>query len=331
MTSTQQRSAPLESEPLVSNIAWSGRIDYVIGVDLGGTKIRAGIATLSGEILAEKKIGTSNDGSDVVEQIDALVRELCGSVGAEISQVVATGIGGAGVPDETGTTFKLAPNLTVLGGIPFTQHLSDLLGHPVVIENDVNVSALGELQAGLGRGHSDFVFISVGTGVGMGIIANGTLLRGSRGAAGEIGFLPFGADALDPAHHIRGPFEEVTAGDAVSSRYQKRTGSSLHPEDIFGRAAAGEQSAIEAVDEEARWLAAGIVAVNAVLAPDLVVLGGGIGTRPDLLPRISSWLERFGQPDLTIRVSELGQMAPVFGAVTIAIEAAAAAQKGTTR
>lgn len=302
----------------------------MIGVDLGGTKIRAGIATLSGVLLAEKRIATSSDGSGAVEQIHALVLELCATVGVPLARVAGTGVGGAGVPD-TGGTFTLAPNLTALGGIDFRERLGALLGHPVVIENDVNVSAIGELAAGLGRGRSDFVFISVGTGIGMGIIANGSLVRGANGAAGEIGFLPLGADPLDPANHVRGPLEEATAGDAVSGRFLHGAGSALAPEDIFARAAAGDELAADAVDEEARWLAAGIVAVNAVLNPELVILGGGIGTRPDLLTRITSWLARLGQPELPIRISEIGPLAPVIGAATIAIEAAAAAQKGISR
>jgi glucokinase len=305
--------------------------DHVIGIDLGGTKIRAGIATFSGELLAEKRTDTSAAGSDVIEQIRSLALHLCDTIGITLDRVAATAVGGAGVPDKTGTTFDLAPNLTALGDIPFTEQLSAALGHLVVIENDVNVSAVGELVAGLGRGHSHFVFISVGTGIGMGIVVNGSLLRGSKGAAGEIGFLPLGGDPLDPANHVRGPLEEVTAGDAVSGRFLSSSGSALSPEEIFALAASGDQEAVEAVDEEARWLAAGIVAVNAVLAPELVVLGGGIGTRPDLLPRITSWLIHFGQPDLIIRVSELGHLAPVIGALTIAIEAAAAAQKGISR
>ncbi|MET0716662.1 MAG: ROK family protein [Mycetocola sp.] len=328
MTSTQPRREPRGHDPHPKN---SDSVDHVIGVDLGGTKIRAGIATVAGELLAEKRIDTSSDGSDVSGQIYSLALELCDTIGITLDRVAATGVGGAGVPDTTGTTFDLAPNLTALSAIPFTERLSALLGHPVVIENDVNVSAVGELIAGLGRGHSDFVFISVGTGIGMGIIANGSLVRGAKGAAGEIGFLPFGADPLDSANHVRGPLEEVTAGDAVSSRLLVSEGSVLSPEEIFARAATGDQRAVDAVDEEARWLAAGIVAVNAVLAPELIVLGGGIGTRADLLPRITSWLNRFGQPDLTIRVSELGHLAPVIGAITIATEAAAAAQKGTSR
>lgn len=328
MTTTHPRSEVLRMGP---QRAETTRRDYVIGVDLGGTKIRAGIATRSGELLADKRTSTSAAGADVIEQIHTLILQLCHENNVTLDQIAATGVGGAGVPDATGTTFGLAPNLAALGDIPFSVRLAEVLGHPVTIENDVNVSALGELMAGLGQGRSDFVFISVGTGIGMGIIANGELLRGYRGAAGEIGFLPLGADPLDPANHVRGPLEEVTAGDSVASRFLHTTGSKLSTEDIFTRAENGDPHALTAIDEEARWLAAGIASINAVLAPELVVLGGGIGTRPDLLPRITSWLVRFGQPHLTVRVSELGHLAPIIGAATIAIHAADAAQKETSQ
>jgi predicted NBD/HSP70 family sugar kinase len=286
---------------------------------------------LTGELIAEKRTATSSDGSDAIDQIHSLVLELCDSTGLTIDRVLATGVGGAGVPDATGASFDLAPNLTALGGIPFRDRLGKLLGHPVVLENDVNVSAVGELVAGLGRGHSNFVFVAVGTGIGMGIVVNGALLRGANGAAGEIGFLPIGADPLSPANQVRGPLEEVTAGDAISRRFLAGAGAALSPKEIFEIAASGDETAIDAVDEEARWLAMGIIAVNAVLDPEIVILGGGIGSRPDLLPRITSWLIRLGQPNLNVRTSELGSLAPVIGAATIAAEAAAAAQKGISQ
>jgi predicted NBD/HSP70 family sugar kinase len=171
------------------------------------------------------------------------------------------------------------------------------------------------------------------------------LLRGARGAAGEIGFLPLGADPLDPAHHVRGALEEVTAGDAVSGRFllgprpdagpgpdtHPGTGSGVSAEEVFALAASGDARAVDAVDEEARWLAAGIAAVTAVLDPELVILGGGIGARPDLVPRVTSWLARYGQPHVPVRISLLGPLAPVIGAAEIARHAAAAAEKGLSR
>jgi glucokinase len=295
---------------------------YVIGIDLGGTKIRAGIASETGTILADRKIPTNTGGAGVVQQIVNLVRELCAVVGADIGQVAATGVGGAGVPDSAGSNFDQAPNLAGLRNVSFVEELTQELGHPVVIENDVNVAALGELHYGLGLGHSDFVFVSVGTGIGMGIIADGQLIRGASGAAGEIGYLPFGADALAAKNHVRGPLEEAVAGDAFARRYQTATGLEISPREIFKKAQDGDADALSAIDEEARWIAAALIAVNAILDPEVFVIGGGIGSRTDLLPHLQTWLTRHGGPPLDVRISELGHRAPVAGAVRLALAAA---------
>ncbi len=293
---------------------------YVVGVDLGGTKIRAGIADAAGTILAERKVATNAHGVDVVDQIAGLVEALCTDVGAQTGQVAATGIGAAGVPDGAGNNLAQAPNLSALRSVSLGSDLTKRLRHPVVIENDVNIAALGELHYGVGLTHSDFVFVSVGTGIGMGIVAGRRLVRGARGAAGEIGYLPFGADALAPENHVRGPLEEAVAGDALDRRYQTTSGQRLSTREIFTKARGGDAEAIAAVDDEARWVAAALVAVNAVLDPEVFVIGGGIGSRKDLLPYIQTWLKRHGC-SLDVRTSELGHRAPVVGAVRLALEA----------
>ncbi|MHA7271706.1 ROK family protein [Arthrobacter sp. HLT1-20] len=300
---------------------------YVVGVDLGGTKIRAGIADAAGTILAERKVATNAHGVDVVDQIAGLVQELCVDVNARTDQVAATGVGAAGVPDGSGNTLAQAPNLSALRSVSLGSDLAERLRHPVVIENDVNVSALGELHYGVGLAHSDFVFVSVGTGIGMGIVAGGRLVRGSSGAAGEIGYLPLGADALAPENHVRGPLEEAVAGDALDRRYQAASGQRLSTREIFTKARGGNAEAIAVLDDEARWVAAALVAVNAILDPEVFVIGGGIGSRKDLLPYIQLWLKRHGA-SLDIRTSELGHRAPVAGAVLLALEASGTASTG---
>lgn len=295
---------------------------YVVGVDLGGTKIRAGIASETGTILADRKVPTNAGGVNVIEQIVGLVSELCAVVGAGTDQVAATGIGGAGVPDSSGENFDQAPNLSGLRDVPFAQDLMQRLGHPVIIENDVNVAALGELHYGLGLGHSDFVFVSVGTGIGMGIVADGRLIRGASGAAGEIGYLPFGTDPLTAENQVRGPLEEAVAGDALARRYEMATGYRISTREIFAKAQDGDTHALAAIDDEARWLAAALVAVNAVLNPEVFVIGGGIGSRKELLPHLHTWLTRHGVSSLDVRISELGHRAPVAGAVRLALAAA---------
>jgi glucokinase len=195
-------------------------------------------------------------------------------------------------------------------------------GHPVVVENDANVAALAELNHGWGGQHRSFVFIAVGTGIGMGIVIDGRLIRGSRGAAGEIGFLPFGADPLERSNQVRGPLEEVTAGGWLARAYVKATGVSETVPRIFDLAAAGEVDALGLLDQEAEHLARAIVAVVAVIDPGLVILGGGIGSRRELLVPVQQWLDDYGHPNVSIQISEFGSRASVIGAVDLAISTA---------
>lgn len=293
---------------------------YYLGIDLGGTKIRAGLATQDGEIVAQDTLPTPS-AEGLVDQIDALTSLLCAAAGIERSLLVACGVGGAGVPDDTSGGFVQAPNIDGMHGLDFRAHLEAALGVPVAIENDVNVAALGELHYGVGRTVDDFVFISVGTGIGMGIIAGGRLLSGATGAAGEIGFLPLGADPLLPHNHRRGPLEETLAGDAIVSRYLEATGELVTTQEVFSRAQSGDAAAQDSVDAEGRWLAMGIAAVTAILDPAVVVLGGGIGSRGDLVAATADWLARLNVTTPLVS-SELGQLAPIAGAVRLAIESA---------
>lgn len=292
---------------------------YVVGIDVGGTKIRAGLADVNGSIVAELTEPTqAQGGSDLVAQLVNVIGRLTAIHGIHHTEVVATGIGGAGVPNAS-AGFDLAPNLgaTEKGLI---DDLKAALGHPVVLENDVNVAAIGELHEGVGRESDNFVFISVGTGIGMGVILNGSLVRGVSGAAGEIGYLPIGADPFDAKNHRRGPLEEKVAGRTLVDRYELSSGHAVAAHEVFDRVADGDEHAIAAVSDEAKYLALALVAVNAVLNPEIIVLGGGVGSRDELLRPLTSWLTQLGSPVLDIRRSELGNRAPIIGAARIALD-----------
>jgi len=297
-----------------------------LGVDLGGTKIHAAISDADGTVLAEHVAPTDGD---LVEALAAVEAELLARTDGD--RVAIMGLGGAGVP--TGESFDLAPNLDLgdLGReLPFVARLEERLGHPVVLENDVNVAALGELQHGVGLRHDDFAVVASGTGVGMGLVLGGRLVRGARGAAGEIGYLPIGADPFDPATHVNGPFEEMVAGASFAAHYLERAGVERTPREIFDRLDA-DPDAAATVAQHARWLALGISAVRAVADPEVVVLTGGIGSRPELLPLVRDELAALGAGDLEVLPSALGSSAAVLGALHLAREAAAAAREELTR
>ncbi|QOC92156.1 ROK family protein [Micromonospora craniellae] len=298
---------------------------YVGGVDLGGTKLRAALADLTGHIVAEDVLATDpRGGLAVAAQIDTLLRDLAVRGGIDWSQVHASAVGLPGAPHPQTGAVDLSPNVSELGALDVRAELTRLLGHPVLLDNDVNVAAVGEWWLGSGRTHRDFVFVAIGTGVGMGIVLDGELVRGARGAAGEISYLPLGTDPFDPANQVRGALEEAVAGAALAARYRAASGRQASVPDVFDRAAAGDAGARSAIDEEARFIALAVVAVTAVLDPEAVVLGGGIGSRTELVEPVRRWVAALSAHTPVIKTSQLGDRAGLLGAVAIARQAAGA-------
>jgi predicted NBD/HSP70 family sugar kinase len=233
------------------------------------------------------------------------------------ASVLGFGIGIAGAVGDDGTVIDLAPNLGGLDIVRLTSDLRAVASAPVTIDNDVNAAALGEAAHGHAAGVRDFAFIAIGTGIGMGAVSGGRLLRGSRNAAGEIGYAPIGADPYDPAHHERGSLEEIVSGPGIAAAYRERTGVDTSTRELFDRVAE-DPIAAAVIDRAAEYLALAIATVRSVLDPALVVLGGGVGSRPEMLARVAPWLDRLGAADLSVRTSHLGHTATVRGAVELA-------------
>jgi predicted NBD/HSP70 family sugar kinase len=199
------------------------------------------------------------------------------------------------------------------------------LGTKTIFENDVNLAALGEAWRGLGRDVDPFVYLHIGTGVGLGIVLHGEIYRGAGGAAGEVGYLPlWGTDVRDPESRRRGALDRAASAGGVMDA-AKRAGmtGSLTAERVFAAAAAGDRVAGRVVAEEADRIALTIAAVAAVLDPELVILGGGIGANGDqLLEPVRRRL-----PDLSpfrprIEASALREEATLYGSVSMALRAA---------
>src|SRR5437773_1839411 len=199
------------------------------------------------------------------------------------------------------------------------------LGTNVNFENDVNLAALAERAHGHGRNVSNFVFLSVGTGIGMALVIDGQLYRGAHGAAGEVAYMPLGmGDPHDPANRRRGAFEEAAAAAGVV-RIARKLGMRmpLSPEKIFMAARRGHLVASRVVQTEAARLALAIATVTPVLDPELVILGGGIGRNGDLLLEpIERELRQLLPFRPRVAVSALGDDAVLQGAVAFALEAA---------
>ena len=305
----------------------NGVRDHVVGVDLGGSYTRAVLADAEGREVATDSCSTPRDGAaGVVEAIVGLCRRLAGDGGVAWERVATLAIGVPGVADRESGALHLAPNLPPFDGVDLVGAVSAELAVAVVADNDVNVATLAEHRHGRGVGSDDFAFIAVGTGIGMGIVAGGRLQRGATGAAGEICALPLGGDPFDPTNHVRGTLEEAAAGIGVARRYAERVGADASPTDpidLFAAAASGDADAAAALDHQASSLALAVVAIHSVLDPALVVFGGGLGTRADLVASVRDRVGQLTRRAIRIEPSVLGERAGVVGAVELARDGAA--------
>jgi len=297
--------------------------DHVVGIDLGGSQVRALLSQLSGEPVVDAAAPTATGGAPaVVAQISDLALRVALDAGVEWSRVASLAVGVPGVVSAgAGGALSLAPNLPPFHELDLAARLGADLAVPVVVDNDVNVATLAEQHHGHGVGVANFVFIAVGTGVGMGIVSSGVVQRGAHGAAGEIGYLPVGADPFDPAHHAHGPLEEAAGGVGIVRRYAARTGArglTLAASDIAHRAERGDADADAVVSEQARALALAVVSIISVLDPALVVFGGGIGSRRQVVARVEAEFSRLTRRTIPLRISKLGERAGLIGATELA-------------
>jgi predicted NBD/HSP70 family sugar kinase len=301
---------------------------WVVGIDVGRVWVRAAIADIAGTMLARRdERAKVTSAKTLIGQIGAIARRLAADAGVRWEQVNHTALGSPGVFDPVHGYVAMAPNLPGWGRHGLVEAVREELGTNMNFENDVNLAALGERADGHGRNVSNFVFLSVGTGVGLALVIDGRLYRGAHGAAGEIAYMPLGmGDPHDPANRRRGAFEESAAAAGVV-RFARKLGMRppLSPERIFTAARRGHVVASRVVEAEAARLALAIATIAPVLDPELVILGGGIGRNGDLLLEpIDRELRQLLPFRPRVVVSALGEDAVLRGAVATALEIARA-------
>ncbi|WP_240549531.1 ROK family transcriptional regulator [Devosia salina] len=293
---------------------------YIAAVDLGGTKVRVAICDLSSHVLSEVTEPTHPDGGQaVVDQIAALCWTAADNGGVPRSKLRIAVVGAPGAPQpETGRVL-LAPNIAGFDQMDVAGALEAALGFEAMIENDVNLAVLGESWLGVGQGIDNLAFIALGTGVGSGLMLNGQLVRGATNAAGELGFLPFGADPFEPESLRAGAFERVVGSYGIVARYHQAVGHDATVPAIFEKANAGDTAAVAVLDETARLLARGIGAIAAIANPQKVILGGSIGSRPEIVERVRQVLPLCFPYPVEIEASILGNHAALVGAAAIGL------------
>ena len=291
----------------------------VLALDLGGRFVRGAVCDLAGSVRARQDIELA--GADAVGAVAAISRlratllEASG-LDAELVDCVVVGVPGVIVGDGT---LQLAENVAGLEGRRFAEELWEALDLPVTLENDVNLAALGERWQGVARGVDDFVFLSVGTGMGAGIVLDGRLHRGYHGAAGEIDFALAALDAVDPAAgEISALAAHLASQDATTALV-----APFDPRAIFGAARTHDPVALAVVDEVARRIALHVAPIAAVVDVELIVLGGGIGANGDLLlAPVGQLLAEWLPFPPRVEVSTLGDAAVLAGALSVGRQAA---------
>jgi predicted NBD/HSP70 family sugar kinase len=305
----------------------SNRAGFVVGVDIGGANVRVGAANIFGELICDERESTAKDSPrSTSQQITAMVRRVVDDASVKHERPLAIGVSTPGVVDQDSRRVtSLAYNLSPGGDFDPLSAIGDRFGVPVLVENNVNLAAVGERWAGVARGVPTFAFISIGAGVGMGVIIDDELVRGAHGAAGEIAYLPSGVNPFDERHRVHGGLEDEIGAAAILDAL-RGTGDGDPPassaEEVFELALAGNEGARSVVDRVAQRIGVAIATVCAVIDPALVVLGGGIGSNPALAAPVRATVAALLPVAVRIETSRLGENAALYGAIAIALRRA---------
>jgi len=305
------------------------------GVDVGGTKILGGVVDEQGTIVEEVRVTSpATDPDAIQEAIADVVLELKGR-----HQISSVGVGAAGYIDKARRTVMFAPNIA-WRDVDLADRLEKSVDLPVVVENDGNAAAWGEFAFGAGADVDDLLMVTVGTGVGGGIVLDGELYRGAFGVGGEIGHMRVVPGGIQCGCGKLGCFEKYASGSALVAQVRTAAATDLRASALVARAGGnaaaitgpmvtelaqgGDAFALEALVTLGTWLGEGIASLTAVLDPAVVAIGGGVADADELLlgPTREAFLAQLTgrgfRPELEIRKAGLGNRAGLIGAADLA-------------
>ncbi len=263
----------------------------VIGVDVGATKLAAGVVSPEGEVLNRVRHPTADSPQRLLDTIDRAVSEV--REGYEVGAVCLT------VPGNVLSAKNMvlfSPNLHAIEGIPLKDELEPRIGLPLTVENDNNAAAWGEFRYGAGSGAEHFVYVGLGTGIGGGIVIHGELLRGAQGSAGELGHVTIDPTGPRCACGNRGCLEAYSSGSAIERRAREVAAEQPYSalgrlaserrvlgEDVGRLAREGDEASLSVLEEAGRWLGIGLAGFVNIFNPEVVAVGGGVMESGDLI------------------------------------------------
>lgn len=304
---------------------------YGFGVDIGGTTVKLGLFRTNGELLEKWEIPTRKEesGAHILPDVAASIKEKLAQRGIDASDVQGVGVGVPGPVTHEGVVRKCV-NLG-WGIFNVEETLSELTGYPVKAGNDANVAALGEMWQGAGKGAKNVVMVTLGTGVGGGVIIDGHIVAGATGAGGEIGhILVNDEESLTCGCGKKGCLEQYASATGVVTLTKRAleasdTPSSLRElaevsaKDTFDAAKAGDALALAVIEQFGEILGKGLANVACVVNPDVFVIGGGVSKAGTIITDV---VEKYFMPntfhacrDAKFRLAELGNDAGIYGCV----------------
>src|SRR5882757_5196920 len=318
-----------------------GKAEYVVGVDLGGTKILAGIFNNSYESIGTAKVSTKAQRGveTVISRIERCIRDAVDEADLNMKQVAGVGIGAPGAVDFSAGTVIFAPNLEGWKDVPLKKELEKQLGVPVFVENDANIAVLGVHEAELKSKPRNVVGIFVGTGIGGGLIINGALYSGFNHTAGEIGHMVIDVNGPKCGCGNKGCFESLASRTAIFQRIkagikegEKTTLTEtlgdnledLRSGDLRKAIRRGDKFVVKVIEQAAEYIGIGVANLVNIFGPEVVVLGGGVmeALSDEMMSVVTKTAKDHAMPgtmkDVEIIASKLGDNAGITDAAVLA-------------
>ncbi len=308
---------------------------YAFGVDIGGTTVKMGFFTSEGELLDKWEIPTrkENSGADILPDVAKSIEDKLAKENISRDDVAGVGIGVPGPVDDTGVVRKAA-NLG-WGVFSIKETLEEIIKMPVVAGNDANVAALGEMWKGGAQGYDDVVMVTLGTGVGGGIIINGKILNGFNGSAGEIGHIHVNDDEEDTCGcGNKGCLEQYSSATGITRIGKKILASTdessvlrneeVNSKTIFDAVKAGDKVAIKTAEQYGSYLGNALAAISCVVNPEIICIGGGVSKAGEVVIDYVKphYIKNtfHGSRETKFALATLGNDAGIYGAAKLVLD-----------
>lgn len=307
---------------------------YCFGIDIGGTTVKCGLFDVKGEVLEKWEIKTrvENNGINILPDVAAEINDKIHEINLDRDEIAGVGIGVPGPVDEKGAV-NCAVNLH-WGYVDMADQMEQMTGLSVKAGNDANVAALGEMWKGGGAGYHNVVMVTLGTGVGGGIIVNGKIITGTNGAGGEIGHVHVVDDMENTCNcGNKGCLEQVASATGIvylankmlseTDRPSVLRGDQVSAKAVFDAVKAGDTLANEIAEKFGKYLGTALSVIAGVVDPEVFVIGGGVSKAgPILLEFIKKYYQEFAFSackDAAFALAELGNDAGIFGAAKLVL------------